>query len=136
MRRFYWLLVAIAVLGTSLPATAQFRDLKINIPFAFQIGDTKLDAGEYTFTQETRNDKMLVVGKKGRMLIPTSPLPPESPADKAHTTLIWHKADGQHFLWQLWTKHLGFQMPTAAAEKELITSGTQPSELKMNVKMQ
>jgi len=130
------LLVFAVVLLACLPAAAQFNNLKVNIPFAFQIGDNKLEAGAYTFTQETRNEKMLVQGGKGRMLIPTSPLVPENPADKEHTTLVFHRSGKQYFLYQLWTKHLGFQMPTSSAEKELVAGGQTVSELKMNVKMQ
>jgi hypothetical protein len=135
VRKVHLILVVAVLLSACLPAAAQFSNVKIDIPFAFQIGDQKFDAGTYTFSQETRNDRMRVVGKGGRQLISTSPLQPESPADKAHTTLIWHKSGDKHFLYQLWTRHLGFQMPTSAAEKELTAGGQQVSELKMNVKM-
>ena len=137
MRKAHLLVITALLLLACLPAAAQFSNLKVNIPFAFQMGEQKFEPGAYTFTQETRNDRMLVRGDKGeRQLIPTSPLPPENPADKAHTTLVFHKNGDKHFLYQLWTRHLGFQMPTSAAEKEIIAGGQQVSELKMNVKME
>jgi hypothetical protein len=136
MRRTQLFAIAVLLLLACLPAAAQFRDLKVNIPFVFQIGEAKFDAGAYTFKQETRNEKMLVEGGKARQLIPTSTLQPESPFDKAHTTLIFHKGGNKYFLYQLWTKHIGYQMPTSNAEKEMIASGEKPSELKMNVKME
>jgi len=137
VRKAYLLVITALLLLACLPAAAQFSNLKVNIPFAFQMGEQKFEPGAYTFTQETRNDRMLVRGDKGeRQLIPTSPLPPENPADKAHTTLVFHKNGDKHFLYQLWTRHLGFQMPTSAAEKEIIAGGQQVSELTMNVKVQ
>jgi hypothetical protein len=131
------LLVAVSLLLLAcLPAAAQFADLRVNIPFAFQIGDQTFNKGMYTFSQETRNDRMIVQGgKTGRELISTSPLQPENPVEKEHTTLIFHRSGDKYFLYQLWTKHLGFQMPTSTAEKEIVGSGQQVSELKMNVKM-
>jgi hypothetical protein len=135
MRKAQLLAVAVLFLLACLPAAAQVKVQKVNLPFAFQIGDDKLDAGAYSFSQETRNDQMLVQGgKAGRLLLRTSPLEPENAAEKDHTTLIFHKISGKYFLNQLWSKHIGFQMPTSAAEKELIAGGQQPSEVKVNVK--
>jgi hypothetical protein len=136
MKKAYVFLAAAMVVCFCAPAFAQFNDLKINLPFQFKIGDNQFEAGSYSFTQETRNDRMLVQGKKGRNLISTSPLVPENPSDKAHTTLVFHKNGDKYFLNQLWTKHIGFQMPLSAEEKELIAGGKEMSEVKVNVKMQ
>jgi hypothetical protein len=135
MRKAHLLVITALLLLACLPAAAQVKVEKVNIPFAFQVGDNKLDAGAYTFAQETRNDQMLVQGGKGRLLIRTSPLEPESAADKDHTTLIFHKISGKYFLNQLWSKHIGFQMPTSASEKELVAGGQTVSEVKVNVKI-
>ena len=136
MRKTQLFLAAAMLVCFCVPAFAQFNDLKINLPFQFKIGDNQFEPGAYSFSQETRNDRMLVQGKKGRNLIPTSPLVPENPSDKAHTTLVFHKSGEKYFLNQLWTKHLGFQMPLSAEEKELIAGGKEVSEVKVNVKMQ
>src|SRR3954451_18797244 len=111
MRKGHAVLLAAVLLLSCIPAAAQYDNLKVNIPFSFQIGELKFDAGSYTFKQETRNDKMLIQGGKAREMIGTSVLPPESPFLKSHTTLIFHKSGDKYFLHQLWTKHIGYQMP-------------------------
>jgi len=135
MRKGHLFLAIGVLLMSSVPAAAQFQNLKISLPFGFQIGDQTFEAGTYTFTQETRNDKMIVQGKKGRELVVTTALPPESVADKAHTTLVFHRDGDKYFLNELWTRHLGFAMPTSAAEKEAVAAGKEVREVKVNVKM-
>ena len=114
--------VAFVLLSLSVPAAAQFKDLKINLPFAFQVGQDKLPAGTYTFGQETRNDRMQISGGKQRLMINTSVLPPEELSVKPHTTLIFHRAGDKYFLHQLWTRSIGYQMPLSDAEKEAAAS--------------
>jgi hypothetical protein len=129
-----WMLSAL-LLVTSVPMRAQIKVEKVKLPFAFRVGETQLDAGTYTFAQETVNDQMQIQGgKKGRLLIRTSPLQSESPFGKDHTTLVFHKSGEKYFLNQVWSKHLGFQMPLSAEEKELVAGGQQISEVKVNVK--
>lgn len=118
-----------------IPALAQIRVEKVSLPFAFNVGDDKFEAGTYSFSQETRNDQMLIQGgKKGRMLIRTSPLVPEGLATPEHTTLVFHKNGSTYFLNQIWSKRIGFQMPLSAEEKKLVADGQQVSEVKVNVK--
>lgn len=133
MRKIHLFPLAALVL-LSLPAAAQFRDLKVNLPFAFQVGDDALPSGTYTFAQETRNDKMEIRGGKKRLMIPTSVLPPQDIFSEAKTTLIFHRAGNKYFLRQLWTKHIGYEMPTSAEEKEVARSEPM-AEVKVNVKM-
>ncbi len=137
MRKTHVVGLVSLLLLACLPLAAQVKVEKVNLPFSFQIGENKLAAGAYTFAQETRNDQMVIQGgKQGRLLVRTSPLEPESAADKDHTTLIFHKSGSTYFLNQLWSKHLGFQMPLSADEKALIAGGKQVSEVKVNVKTQ
>ncbi len=137
MRRIHLLSMMAVLLLASLPVVAQIKVEKVNLPFAFQVGENQLEAGSYSFSQETRNDPMLIQGgKKGRLLIRTSPLLPEGLATPEHTTLVFHKNGNKYFLNQVWSKRLGFQMPLSAQEKELIAGGQQISEVKVNVKTQ
>ena len=120
-----------------LPLAAQIKVEKVSLPFAFQVGDTQFNAGTYSFAQETRNDQMVIAGgPKGRVLVRTSPLIPESHTEKEHTTLVFHKGSGKYFLNQVWSKRLGFQMPISEEEKALVAGGQQVSEVKVNVKTQ
>lgn len=131
------LFVVVLLIVACMPLAAQIKVEKVNLPFAFQVGEHKLDAGAYSFAQETVNNPMVVQGgKTGRILIRTTTLPAENPADKDHTTLIFHKNEKTYFLNQVWSRHLGFQMPLSEEEKALISGGKQVTEVKVNVKGQ
>lgn len=135
LRKAYLTGIVSICIFVCVPALAQIKVEKVSLPFAFQVGGDKLEAGTYSFSQETRNDQMLIQGgKKGRLLIRTSPLVPEGLAVPEHTTLVFHKNGDNYFLNQIWSKRIGFQMPLSAEEKKLIADGQQVSEVKVNVK--
>ena len=135
MRKAHLLGIVSICLFFCLPVLAQIKVEKVSLPFAFHVGEDNLEASTYSFSQETRNDQMLIQGgKKGRLLIRTSPLVPEGMLVPEHTTLVFHKSGSTYFLNQIWSKRIGFQMPLSAEEKKLLADGQQVSEVKVNVK--
>ena len=82
---------------------AQSVPLKADIPFDFVVGNTIMRAGKYTI-QPVNTDGSVVElrtsdGKDGFLLAPCA-------SDRAQheNKLVFQVADGQYFLWQIWTQ--------------------------------
>jgi len=84
---------------------AQSVPLKADIPFDFVVGNTIMHAGTYTIRPVNTNESVVEVRsldlKAGMLLAPCA-----SASDRAahKTTLVFQVADGQYFLWQIWTQ--------------------------------
>jgi hypothetical protein len=136
MRKRIVVLATLCVLGVVLPAHAQFN-FKVTLPFAFQIENKEFPAGTYLLTQEAgdkglniRNEKGTITGNFG-----VAPTPTESPFEKDKTWLAFHRSGDKYFLFEIWARHKGWQLPVSSAEKQLRDSGKELTEVKVNVKM-
>jgi hypothetical protein len=137
MRKFIvgMFLGVLLLVVASLPASAQV-DLKVTLPFAFQAGDVEFPSGAYTISQPNPNAKMSIRGPRGKTgVIATTSLPSENVFAKDKTWLVFHRIGDKYFLSEVWSRHLGFQLPPSAAEKEAKASGKELREVTVNVKM-
>jgi hypothetical protein len=84
---------------------AQSVTLTANIPFDFVVGNTIMHAGTYTIRPMNTNESVVELRsldlKAGMLLAPCA-----SASDRAQheTKLVFQVADGQYFLWQIWTQ--------------------------------
>ena len=84
---------------------AQSVTLKADIPFDFVVGNTIMRAGTYTIQPISISGSVVELGgldgKNGMLLAPCA-----YASDRAQheTKLVFALADGQHFLWQIWTQ--------------------------------
>jgi hypothetical protein len=79
--------------------------IKVNIPFGFQVADTKLPAGEYYVRRlpHSSSDSVLMIRnvQDGQTAVRlTSAVQTLSPKDKG--TLVFHRYGDQYFLFQVW----------------------------------
>jgi hypothetical protein len=84
---------------------AQLVPLKADIPFDFVVGNTIMQAGTYTIQPLNTNGSVVLLRsldlKDGMLLAPSA-----SASDRAQhkNKLVFQVADGQYFLWQIWTQ--------------------------------
>lgn len=124
------------LLATSAIANAQI-DMKVTLPFAFQAEETSFPAGTYSISQSNPSARLVIRNQKGKESgqFPASPLPSESAFAKDTTFLVFNKVDGKYFLKQVWSRHLGRQLPESQAVKDARNGGKDVPEVKVNVKM-
>ena len=135
MRKLGFLVMLVYLGLGSLAASAQI-ELKITLPFAFQAGDTSFNAGAYRIEQESPNRKLTIRAEKGKQsgVFATTSLYPE-PLSKPETTwLLFHRYGQKYFLSEVWSKHIGREMPLSEEEKKLRDSGAEMVPVKVNVK--
>jgi hypothetical protein len=84
---------------------AQSVPLKADIPFDFVVGNTIMHAGTYTIQPLNVDGSVVLLRsldlKDGMLIAPSA-----SASDRAQheNTLVFQIADGQYFLWQIWTQ--------------------------------
>jgi hypothetical protein len=84
---------------------AQSVPLKADIPFDFVVGNTIMYAGTYTIQPLNIHGSVVLLRsldlKEGMLIAPSA-----SASDRAQhdNTLVFQIADGQYFLWQIWTQ--------------------------------
>jgi hypothetical protein len=84
---------------------AQSVTLKADIPFDFVVGNTIMQAGTYTIRPLNIDGSVVLLRsldlKDGLLITPSA-----SASDRAQheNTLVFQVADGQYFLWQIWTQ--------------------------------
>jgi hypothetical protein len=84
---------------------AQSVTLTANIPFDFVVGNTIMHAGTYTIRPVKTNESVVELRsldlKAGMLLAPCACA--SDPAQHENK-LVFQVADGQYFLWQIWTR--------------------------------
>jgi hypothetical protein len=126
MRR---ILLSIAVLTLWLtaganPASAQIKRFKVTLPFNFQVGETSFEKGTYIIQQEA-NQNLIIRADKGTASgsFAAASLPHQSAFEPPKTWLVFHRYGDKHFLSEIWSRHIGVEMPRSSAEKRLMESG-------------
>lgn len=117
--------VAIALLlsiGAASVCSAQQRAVGANIPFAFQVGNKTLPAGEYRIERAlvgTGNEQLIRDGDGvPLMFVPTMPV--DSRDGKSEPRLIFNHYGNSYFLSQIWTAEgSGRQLFKSEREKEV-----------------
>jgi hypothetical protein len=119
------LLLSVAAAGVCY---AQQSALAGNIPFAFQVGNKTLPAGEYRIEQVATADRCLQLIRqedgKPLMFVPTMPVDPRE--GKSEPVLIFNHYGNSYFLSQIWTgMGTGRQLFKSEREKELARNEVQ-----------
>ena len=127
-KQFYMAVAVIALLTVAglSSANAQSQSssqLKVNIPFAFNVGDQSLPAGEYTIRCTNPSSDMKVLelrSSNGRetVLIRTSSV---SSKLQNGAKLVFNRYGAEYFFGQAWlpSDSLGMQAPKTRTEKQL-----------------
>jgi hypothetical protein len=125
--------VAVALLAAAIAAgqcyADQYLSLKVNIPFAFQVGNKTMPAGEYSIQRVSDGDGRIQLIRRtdssASAMAPT--LLVDAKDGKSESVLVFHKYGNSYFLSEIWTgESQGRQLFKSEREKELAreTSGS------------
>jgi len=125
-KKVYFVIASLVLMGTfAINAQAQSRsrqELRVNVPFAFNVGNTSLPAGEYrvSIVNPTSDRSVLqVAGADGtKIMVLTNDVKGES---KANARLAFRHYGNQYFLAQVWmaAEPLGLATRHSKIEKQL-----------------
>jgi hypothetical protein len=109
------------MVAMAVPAFAQTKAIKVNIPFVFNVDDKAYSAGEYVFTAEKEN--IVVIEKDGRNRLGLFLANHIAGSDNTKSEVHFQCYDSSCFVSQVWIpgKNDGFQPFRSKAEKELAT---------------
>jgi hypothetical protein len=94
--------------------------IRVKIPFAFNVGEKTLPAGEYTVERNPIiRDALIVCSADCREGVTPLVNPIHSQANQNQTKLIFHRYGSQYFLAQVWTAgtDVGQEFPKSRAER-------------------
>jgi hypothetical protein len=117
----------VVAIGMAMVGSAQAQSLadpiKVNIPFDFQVADTKFPAGEYYVRRlpHSSSDSVVMISSvdAGHVTVRlTSAVETFTPKDKG--TLVFHRYGEQYFLYQVWPAggETGRVLPRSRSERE------------------
>lgn len=119
-KTFFVLLLIFVTTVTSVNAQLSMP-VKAKIPFDFNVGETKLSAGDYTFSRVAgfSNNTMSVSNATGKGHAFQTILNSIAFEPKRDSVLIFHKYDDQYFLEQIWRagEVEGTQLPESGSER-------------------
>ena len=97
--------IGLVVMVGSAQAQSLGDTIRINVPFEFSVGDTKLPAGEYSVgrAQPTSGDTTVIISNvnhPGSVLRITNAA--QSLKPKYRDTLVFHRYGDDYFLFQVW----------------------------------
>jgi len=99
--------------------------IHITVPFDFTVGSKSLAAGEYSVRQQAPHVVAIQsVNGHSALLIMTNPAEPNAAPGVAKFT--FNKYGDRYFLSQVSDSARGWQLPTSAAEKELLANKLSP----------
>jgi pectate lyase len=116
--------ILISVLGVSANAQSRNRqELKVSVPFAFNVGNTELPAGDYTVrvVNPTSDSSVLQIASvDGKFTTMVRTIDVEGWA-KSTARLTFRHYGSQYFLAQVWmaAESNGFAAPNSSNEKNL-----------------
>lgn len=99
--------------------------MKADVPFAFNIGDKVLPAGNYSLTSAGVGGMALMIRNENQDAAALTLTNSCRKLDAApDTKLVFHRIGDQYFLYQIWTEgnSAGRQLRTPSAEKLLAQS--------------
>jgi len=94
--------------------------VRAKIPFAFTMGDKKLQAGQYTFSRVSADGKVMLVSSvdvNSSVFQPTFKI--QVLTAKNESKLVFHRYGDQYFLEQIWTagEREGTEVPESRSER-------------------
>jgi hypothetical protein len=128
-------------LGTLASSTGAFAQagstmVRVNIPFAFQVGSQQLPAGRYEIKRESSHLVQLRGPANAAGFVSMNTAIKLHPAD--HGSVVFHRYGSRYFLSQIWTagNSDGLECPKTHAEKEallaVVSQNASPTELALN----
>lgn len=116
-------LVLVAIFSVSAQAQARSRqELKVNVPFAFNVGNTSLPAGEYRVSivnpASDRSVLQIASADGTRIMVLTNDVKGKS---NANARVAFRHYGNQYFLAQVWmaAEPIGLATPHSKVEKHL-----------------
>lgn len=127
--------LGIALIVTVVPANAERRsdmEMKVEVPFAFTVGDKQLPAGEYTIKRVSDTSSVYwIQSKDGRKV--ESTLSVARTTDRtgiSRTKAVFNSYNGNYFLSEVWLGNgTGSVIHQGHAERELAGSGQVNAEV-------
>ena len=120
--------VAAAFLLSTIAAArcgAQQNALEVNVPFAFEVGNKMLPAGEYRIGRVSSGDEtvQLIRQSDGDAFIIVTTLAVERTGKPLSASLVLNRYGNDYFLAEIWTGNTqGRQLYKSAREKELAST--------------
>lgn len=115
-----WMAVAIAALMSVGAIADNTIAIKANIPFDFMVGNQRVPAGEYTFSQSASWNMIQISSWDARTGLRILRHPVGSNTTGSACALVFNKYGNRYFLKQIWSGNgaMGAQLPTSRTEKE------------------
>lgn len=88
--------------GQQVQAQQAQRVVTFRAPFAFQIENTKLPAGEYTILEQAGWVQIQTKDGKGKTQVLTLPITKRSQQTIENTNVVFHNYGGRFYLAQIW----------------------------------
>lgn len=107
-------LAGMLLVVTAVPVMAQSQAMRVNVPFAFTIGDQVYPAGNYVVTSS--NDVYTLQGPKTAFVLANNV---DSKVEH-QPSLVFVKSGAQYSLAQMWTEqgHLGHALFAASSKRD------------------
>lgn len=118
------LLGLLALAGSSVLRAQTGNRLEAGIPFAFEMADKKLPAGEYKVSEGCLSGCMLVFGRTeydGAFSMRSAILS-YGPHEGTQLQLVFNKYGDRYFLSEIWTPAMGQRLMKSKSERALVTS--------------
>lgn len=129
MRFTFLLALSFAVLLSASTAHAQIN-LNATIPFAFQIGETVLPAGDYSVSHEAQTGLVRVAAQSGKMgvAVHSQPVGGGPAASDGISKLVFRRYGHNYFLSEAWTSdsNTGRAVLQSRKEKEIAHMRLEP----------
>jgi hypothetical protein len=122
MKSIRYAAVAILILMVAaVPGFAQLNNVKVTVPFEFQVGNQILPAGQYSFTQFAGPGLIIenAQGPGAAVALTSSVGGNSSEAKQPH--LLFNKYGDKYFLVEAWLRYsdTGRKLPASPAEIEM-----------------
>ena len=119
---------ALAGLTTTFGWAGAPNDVKANIPFAFNIGNTSLPAGEYTLASHHGSRVIYVEDARGAVRVVFQLMVGAAPVSGSDSKLVFRAYGTRYYLGGVWnaTMRSGGGLLKTAAEREMEIASAAP----------
>ena len=123
--------ITIVLLFTAVSLFAQIENktlMKVDIPFAFSVGEKSLPAGQYAITAVTAERNIGLMSADGKHSLVVQAMPNYMDKLSPNSRLVFNKYGNQYFLEQVWTARKDVvRCPLSSKrEIEIARSGSKP----------
>ena len=128
MKRVVNRALSLVVLSLFLNATGAYAQsvAKVNVPFAFKVGEAQLPGGCYTITSFLYEQNMIMIRNCETGAAVVSLAAPEYPRDTS-SRVVFQRLGDQYFLAEIWgdASSLGMTIPASKLAREFqVASGS------------